>query len=68
MIKKYFFVDEKPLAVISYYRIKQTDDDGSISYTSLEAITISHTEDMILLAENPSFNPVIPGFNLTDEG
>lgn len=34
----YEFVDEKPLAGINYYRIKQTDFDGKYSYSEIKSV------------------------------
>ncbi|MBK8349583.1 MAG: T9SS type A sorting domain-containing protein [Saprospiraceae bacterium] len=34
----YEFVDEKPLAGINYYRIKQTDFDGRFSYSEIRSV------------------------------
>ncbi|HMR90363.1 MAG TPA: choice-of-anchor D domain-containing protein [Saprospiraceae bacterium] len=34
----YEFTDEKPLAGINYYRIKQTDFDGKFSYTDIKSV------------------------------
>jgi hypothetical protein len=33
--------DNEPLEGISYYRLKQTDHDGTISYSAIEAVEIS---------------------------
>lgn len=35
----YSFIDEQPLAHVSYYRLKQVDEDGSYSYSSVVAVT-----------------------------
>ncbi len=34
----YEFTDEKPLAGVNYYRIKQTDYDGKFSYTDIKSL------------------------------
>jgi hypothetical protein len=36
----YSFVDDDPYSGISYYRLKQTDFDGSFAYSDLEAVEI----------------------------
>ncbi len=38
----YSFTDEEPLPGISYYRLKQTDYDGSFSYSALVAVTFEN--------------------------
>lgn len=35
----YSFVDEQPLANVSYYRLKQVDEDGRYSFSAIVAVT-----------------------------
>jgi hypothetical protein len=37
----YTFIDQAPLSGLSYYRLKQTDFDGTATYSHIEAVMIS---------------------------
>lgn len=45
-------VDSEPLTGISYYRLKQTDFDGSIKYS--EIVSVSLNQDELILYPNPA--------------
>ena len=49
----YTTVDDSPLKGISYYRLKQVDFDGTISYSNIVAIRID-TSDVFYVAPNPT--------------
>ncbi|MEP7168435.1 MAG: T9SS type A sorting domain-containing protein [Bacteroidota bacterium] len=57
----YSFIDEHPFNSISYYRLKQTDFNGSYSYSEIVAVTITKEN-------NPGFsvfpNPVKDNLNI----
>lgn len=55
---KYFYVDENPFQGISYYRLKQTDFDGSYEYFPAIAVEINE-EEAFTLTIFP--NPVLKG-------
>lgn len=42
----YQFVDEKPMAGINYYRIKQTDFDGQYSYSDIKSVRFKGLNNM----------------------
>jgi len=46
----YSFVDDDPYGGISYYRLKQTDFDGSFAYSDLEAVEIQSDDKFDLNA------------------
>ena len=52
VILKYYSFDEKPLPGISYYRLKQTDFDGSFEYS--EIISVKNNSATFNVYPNPS--------------
>lgn len=51
----YSYYDRRPLAGISYYRLKQTDLDGKFSYSKAISLTLSHNPPLRLLCyPNPA--------------
>lgn len=52
-IIRYEFKDKEPLQGISYYRIKQTDFNGSIDYSDIKSVVFNKTNEIILYP-NPS--------------
>jgi hypothetical protein len=60
----YTFTDQKPLSGISYYRIKQVDFDGIMSYTPVKSISfdVPHTNKSLRIFPNPVTHQLsIPG-------
>jgi hypothetical protein len=53
-VKKYSAVDHEPYNDVSYYRLKQVDNDGKFTYSGLVAVKF-HNENVILVYPNPSF-------------
>ena len=50
----YSFIDEKPLPGISYYRLKQTDFDGTSSYSEVVAVKLTSEATDFRLYPNPA--------------
>jgi hypothetical protein len=50
----YSFIDENPLEGISYYRLKQTDFNGSSTYSEVKSMDLSPASDSIFIAPNPA--------------
>jgi hypothetical protein len=58
--KDYSFTDESPLKGISYYRLKQTDFDGRVTYYNWAAVEIKSTAEFsINVYPNPNKNEPI---------
>ncbi|MFO0496294.1 MAG: T9SS type A sorting domain-containing protein [Flavobacteriia bacterium] len=55
---EYRFIDEFPLAGISYYRLKQTDYDGNYTYSDKKSIYLESETEM-LVYPNPSNGNVV---------
>ena len=56
----YSFEDTKPIAGISYYRLKQTDFNGEYSYSSIKCINRpNETEDYMTVYPNANANSFI---------
>ena len=54
----YDFLDSGPLAGTAYYRIRQTDTDGTVSFSSMKSITRAGSEAAILFP-NPARESVV---------
>lgn len=50
--------DLQPLESISYYRLKQTDHDGAVTYSSIEAVEI-RTRNTVSVFPNPSSSGIV---------
>ncbi len=50
----YTVTDEKPYAGISYYRLKQTDYDGTVEYFNIEAVNIEKVPGSFNVYPNPN--------------
>jgi len=55
----YQTTDKNPSSGISYYRLKQIDLDGKVSYSDLVAIKIIATSEEISISPNPVTNGMI---------
>ncbi|GAB4024904.1 hypothetical protein GCM10028809_03460 [Spirosoma gilvum] len=55
---KYSWYDEVPLTGINYYRLRQTDLDGSSQYSKIQAVAFS-AEGPILIVPNPTTERVM---------
>ncbi|MEQ8424215.1 MAG: T9SS type A sorting domain-containing protein, partial [Cyclobacteriaceae bacterium] len=49
----YEAVDYQPLAGLSYYRLKQTDFDGTVGYSGIEVVKLN-PENQLVVSPNPS--------------
>lgn len=51
----YMFVDVNPYTTVSYYRLKQTDHDGHVSYSKLQEVNFEEQTDLsFTVYPNPS--------------
>ena len=58
MAHDYSFVDSRPLAGTSYYRLRQVDADGTFSFSPVAAVQ-TEARTKVLLYPNPSANLLI---------
>ncbi len=61
----YSFTDQKPLSGTSFYRIKQVDFDGQMSYTPIKSISFDKNDNHKSLRITP--NPVTHQLNIHGE-
>lgn len=55
----YSFQDKNPNSSISYYRLKQTDFDGSFSYSEIRTVNLPFTSDeLFIIFPNPTKNEI----------
>ncbi|MDB5261624.1 MAG: C-terminal target protein [Adhaeribacter sp.] len=52
--QQYQFTDRKPVPGTSYYRLKQIDADGTISYSPTIAVNVKIAEEVVSLYPNPA--------------
>ncbi|MBO0949335.1 T9SS type A sorting domain-containing protein [Fibrella forsythiae] len=52
--RTYTLVDEQPAEGANYYRLKQIDQDGSVNYSKIIAVTVRADQPSILVYPNPS--------------
>lgn len=52
--KQYKFVDKKPLSGTNYYRLKQVDFDGTVTYSPVLAVEVKIAQPVISLYPNPA--------------
>lgn len=50
----YSMIDSHPYEGPSYYRLKQTDFDGTVSYSDVESIFIKESEKKLIVFPNPN--------------
>ncbi|MBA3899983.1 MAG: DUF2341 domain-containing protein, partial [Bacteroidetes bacterium] len=53
-VSNYKFTDPKPLAGVSYYRLKQVDYDGNFNFSKLVAVDFIRINGQIKIYPNPS--------------
>ena len=53
-VQLYNFTDSRSLPGITYYRIKQTDADGKVSYSAIAKIVAAYTGDTWSIQPNPA--------------
>lgn len=68
-LKEYSFTDDQPLTV-AYYRLKQVDFDGGISYSQMIAIGLEANSEVsnISIYPNPSSTDFTVGFLAENQG
>lgn len=54
VMNKYSFNDMNPLRGVSFYKIKQVDNDGKFSYSVIRTVTLNSQKDDISLSPNPA--------------
>lgn len=57
-LKTYSIYDSSPLENISYYRLKQVDDNGSYTYSKIESVSLNKNETFIIYP-NPNENGIL---------
>ncbi len=66
--KTYAYTDERPNAVISYYRIKQVDVDGKFSYSqTVYVMSCGADKQSVLIYPNPTSSGVYISTEHTDD-
>lgn len=59
-VLSYFLTDNNPYSELSYYRLKQTDFDGTTTYSDVKSVVIDEvTNSQIKIYPNPTFNTTI---------
>lgn len=57
-ISNYSVYDDKPLNGVSYYRIKQVDNDGKVTISGIKSITISGQKVVVRTYPNPTHGDI----------
>jgi hypothetical protein len=52
----YIFEDKGPLSILTYYRLKQVDFDGSEGYSNIESVALKNTQKGLKIYPNPTQN------------
>lgn len=64
-VRSYSIIDDAPLQSVTYYRLKQTDYDGTTSYSPVISVLAGSSEDQQLIAyPNPTSDQIIIEGNL----
>ncbi|MEM7162655.1 MAG: T9SS type A sorting domain-containing protein [Bacteroidota bacterium] len=50
----YVITDNRPFEGISYYRLKQSDYDGTISYSEIRSVNLNENNQEVLIYPNPT--------------
>lgn len=64
----YSFTDEKPLAGTNYYRLKQVDNDGKFSYSSVVVLKGEKAFNISAVYPNPAKENIYVAINSTKAG
>jgi hypothetical protein len=56
VLNDYTFEDRGPLSILTYYRLKQVDFDGSENYSNIESVSSKNTQKAFKLYPNPTQN------------
>jgi hypothetical protein len=67
-INVYSFTDEAPFKNVNYYRIKQIDHDGKVSYSNIRSVLFQDKNADIMLWPNPAAENLIVDFGTHEEG
>ncbi len=61
----YQTVDEKPIAGVSYYRLKMLDKDGSFTYSLIRSVVFNDAKKVVLkVYPNPAYNSLTIDYSL----
>lgn len=55
----YYTLDSNPLNGLSYYRLKQVDFDGSVTYSDLRSIKIERSGSLVKIYPNPTVSQLV---------
>nr|MDQ3101446.1 T9SS type A sorting domain-containing protein [Bacteroidota bacterium] len=67
-IQQYVYEDEEPYNGFSYYRIKQTDHDGTSDHSNTVSVWLMWGADQPMIIPNPVQENALVGFNSADAG
>ncbi|MBL0054367.1 MAG: T9SS type A sorting domain-containing protein [Bacteroidetes bacterium] len=61
--QQYMFIDNNPYSGISYYRLKQTDFNGNVSYSAVRKVSMKDDDFNIVVYPNPVIDFVTVTFS-----
>ncbi|MCH7515326.1 MAG: T9SS type A sorting domain-containing protein, partial [Bacteroidetes bacterium] len=66
-LQEYAVFDERPYQGLSYYRLKQTDFDGTFTYSDIVSVSMKNNDELLILSvfPNPTNGKIL---NLTTSG
>lgn len=67
-VKNYSIADAQPLKGWGYYRIKQVDKDGHVTYSNVAAINFDKTGDIVIIYPNPTKDKLTIEYTSTKAG